>query len=232
MTNPKTYLVTGAGRGIGLELVRQLLAKGENIIATVRDAKKADRLLALERESGGRLRLETLNVDDADSSAAFADRLKGIPIDTLINNAGVLMDAGASLANASLDAVRAQFETNAIGPMRVTQSLLPNLRLSKNASVANISSLMGSIADNKSGGAYGYRMSKTALNMFTKCLANGEPDILAVCFHPGWVKTEMGGSRATTEISDSAAGIIDALSRLKREDTGSFYDFQGRKLPW
>lgn len=232
MTNPKTFLVTGAGRGIGLELTRQLVRRGDQVIATLRNAKKADRLLALEGEAKGLLHIETLDVTDPASAASLAKRLNGTPVDTLVNNAGILQDTDDSIGELNVDAVREQLETNAVGPMLVTQALLPNLRLAVSPAVVNISSLMGSIADNRSGGAYGYRMSKAALNMFAKCMSNEEPDILVVCFHPGWVKTEMGGTQATTEVHDSAAGILNVLGGLKREDTGKFFDFRGKVLPW
>lgn len=232
MANTKTYLVTGAGRGIGLELVRQLLAHGANVIATLRDPKKAEPLLNLEREASGRLRIETLDVGSDESTTSFVRRLQGTAVDVLINNAGILDEANESLDELSVASVQRQLETNAVGPLRITKALLPCLRLSKSPTVANLSSLMGSIADNKGGGAYGYRMSKTALNMFTKSLSIDEPDFTVVCFHPGWVRTEMGGTQAPTEIPESAQGLLKVLGELGKADSGKFYDYRGKALPW
>lgn len=228
-----TCLITGAGRGIGLELTRQALSAGATVIATIRDTRHTPaELQSLERESGGRLRIESLDVNDDASAKALATRLNGVAIDVLINNAGILQDVESPLETLALDAIRQQFDTNTLGPVRVTQALLPHLRKAKSPIVANITSLMGSIADNESGRAYGYRMSKTALNMFTKCLSKDEPGILTVGLHPGWVQTRMGGAGASVPPAESVAGLLKVLSGLRPEDSGAFLDFRGKSLPW
>ena len=124
------------------------------------------------------------------------------------------------------------FDVNAVGAVRVTQSLLPALLKSERPIVANISSKMGSISDNTGGGHYGYRMSKAAMNMFNKSLAVDFPKLIAVCFHPGWVQTEMGGKAAPTSVGESVSGLGELIDKLEPKHSGRFFDFNGEELPW
>lgn len=187
-----TYLITGAGRGIGLELVNQALQRGETIVATVRERNKAQALFALEAAHVGRLEVFDLDVSDGQPITTLAKALAGRAIDRLINNAGLAYWRG--FADSTEADMMEQFRVNAVGPVLMAQAFLPNLRLGKEKKIVNITSLMGSIADNGSGNAYGYRMSKAALNMATKGLSvdlRGD-GIVVLALHPGWVKTAMG----------------------------------------
>ncbi|MBS1961517.1 MAG: SDR family oxidoreductase [Bdellovibrionales bacterium] len=217
-------VITGASRGIGAEFVRVLLAEGHEVHAVTRNA---DRLAEFTKEKN--LHVHAIDLENVAGPETLSRALEGRPIDLLINNAGMYA-TDASLAKLKFDDVRTSFEVNTILPMRVCQALLPNLN--KGAKVAQITSLMGSIADNGSGGSYAYRMSKTALNMFNKCFAIERPDLTTVVLHPGWVQTDMGGKQAPTTPKQSVAGMLKVIGGLKTSDTGKFYDFEGDELPW
>jgi len=225
-------VVTGANRGIGLELVRQCLARGDWVQAGVRALERATELIALSRDGGGRLHVHALDVADEASVRAFAVALPD-PVHLLINNAGV-RSRPDSLMDLDGDDLTRTFQVNAVAALRVTVALLPRLRAAGGAKVANLSSNLGSITDNSWGGAYGYRMSKAALNMATRSLGNDlkDDDILAFALSPGWVQTDMGGSDAPTTVDTSVAGMLAVLARLSQEDTGGFFDFEGKRLPW
>jgi NAD(P)-dependent dehydrogenase (short-subunit alcohol dehydrogenase family) len=201
-----TWLVTGASRGIGLEMVRQLAARGDTAIATARRPEAAGAL----RDLG----VKVLPVDVADDASVRGMRelLGDTPIDVLVNNAGI----------------------NTLGPMRVTQAVLPNLRAGAGKKIAHVTSLMGSIADNSSGGAYAYRASKAALNMFNKNLALelGRDGFICVVLNPGWVKTDLGGEHAPLAVADSVRGLLRVLDDVVAADNGTFINHDGRRLPW
>jgi len=222
-----TWLVTGANRGIGLEMVRQLVARGDTAIAT---ARRPDDAAAL-RDLG--VKLLPLDVADGASVRRMRELLGDTPIDVLVNNAGVA-GPGRNIADLDLDAVRATLEVNTLGPMRVTQALLPNLRDGTGKKIAHVTSLMGSIADNGSGGAYGYRASKAALNMFNKNLSLelGREGFICVVLNPGWVKTDLGGERAPTAVDDSVRGLLRVIDQVVADDNGTFINHDGRRLPW
>ena len=228
---PRTFVVTGANRGIGLEYVRQLLARGERVIATAREPEKAVELRALETD---RLEILPLDVTSRESVDAFAGALGGRAVDVLINNAGTASPWGQGLEEVDLDEMRRDFEVNALGPVRVTRALLPALRKSAHPVIAHTTSKMGSIADNTSGGSYGYRMSKAALNMFNKSLSQDPAVRGAICvvLHPGWVQTRMGGAQAPTPPEESVRGLLQVLDSLTPEHDGKFLDFRGREIPW
>ena len=218
------WIVTGANRGIGLELVRQLVESGEDVIATARRPEAAEELVAT-----GCMVLP-LDVCDADSVAAFAEALGSEPVDVLLNNAGMAVrDRLGSLDYAGMAAA---FDTNAVGPLRVTEAVLP--RLGEGSRVVNVSSRMGSIGDNSSGGAYAYRMSKTALNMATSCLALDLADrgVAVVTVHPGWVKTDMGGPNALIETAECATALLGTIRGLSQGDSGRFVDRDGGDIAW
>jgi NAD(P)-dependent dehydrogenase (short-subunit alcohol dehydrogenase family) len=222
-----TWLVTGANRGIGLEMVRQLTARGDTAIATARKPEEAGAL----RELG--VKVLALDVADAASVRGMREQLGDTAIDVLVNNAGV-GGPGRVLADLDLEAVRRTIDVNTLGPMRVTQALLPNLRAGQGKRVAHITSLMGSIADNGSGGAYGYRASKAALNMFNKSLSLelGPAGFVCVVLNPGWVQTDMGGQHAPTPVADSVRGLLRVIDALVPADNGTFINHDARRLPW
>ncbi|MGZ3473492.1 MAG: SDR family oxidoreductase [Polyangiales bacterium] len=220
-------VVTGANRGIGLEIVRQCVARGDEVFAGARDPDKAHDLLAL------RAAVFRCDVADDASVRAFAFAVEG-PLDVVINNAGVTGHLASFEAFDVDDALRT-FSINALGPARVTRAFLPHLRRGKTKKVLSITSGMASIEDNRSGGAYAYRMSKAALNMMNRSLAvdvRGE-GITCCVINPGWVQTSMGGKSAPTPVADSVRGILARLDEMTLEDSGSFLDWQkGKRWPY
>lgn len=217
-----TFLVTGANRGIGLEFCRQLVERGDEVIATAR--QPAPELVAL----GVRV-LAGIDVASEESVAELARELEGVSLDVLINNAGIL--TSDSLETLDLEAIRDQFEVNALGPLRVTRALRENLR--DGGRVAILTSLMGSLSDNGSGGYYGYRMSKAAVNVVGVNLGHDlrEREISVVLLHPGMVATEMTGGRGISP-SQSVSGLLERLDTLGIEQSGTFWHTDGRQLPW
>jgi NAD(P)-dependent dehydrogenase (short-subunit alcohol dehydrogenase family) len=215
-------LVTGANRGIGLEITRQLAESGWEVIAACRHRSP-------ELEALG-VRIEALDVSDDASVQALGERLRGVQLDLLINNAGILH--GDGLDPLELDEIRRQFEVNALGPLKVTAALLDNLR--EGSKVAIVSSRMGSIGDNTSGGSYGYRMSKAAVNAAGVSLSHDLRDrgITVLLIHPGYVKTALTGGRGLLEPSESARGVLALIERARLEDSGSFFHVDGSRLPW
>lgn len=223
----KTVLVTGANRGLGLEFARQYAAEGWQVIGTARDPQDAAELEATGAE------VLQLDVADADSVAALAAALEGRPIDLLINNAGIFPRV-SSLAEVDFADVERTYAVNTIGPMRVTKSLLPNLRLGEGKKIVSITSGLGSISDNTGGNFYGYRGSKAALNMFTRTLAAELRDegFSCVVISPGWVRTDMGGPNANLSPAESVAGMRKVIESLGPEDSGTYRNWDGGTLDW
>lgn len=216
-------LVTGANRGIGLELCKQLAGRGDEVIAVCR--KSSAKLAAVG------VRVETgVDITSSEDLQALANRCKGQSIDVLINCAGIL--ESTSLDSLDIDSIRRQFEVNAIGPVLVTNSLLPLLQ--SGSKIAIITSRMGSIADNDSGGSYGYRMSKCAVNMAGKSLAIDLRDrgIAVVLLHPGWVRTEMTGNTGLLDADESARTLIERIDGLDLAGSGGFWHQNGEALRW
>ena len=218
-----TTLITGANRGIGLELCRQLSDRGDTVIGACRTPGDALTELGIRVESG-------VDMADGDAIERMALRLEEHPIDTLILNAGVLKRT--SLERLDIDCIRNQFEVNSLGPLRVVHALLDNLKAG--AKVAVITSRMGSIGDNDSGSHYGYRMSKAAVNMAFKSLSiDLQPHGIAVTvLHPGWVRTDMTGHQGLCDTPESAEGLIARIDELTLETTGGFWHQNGNMLPW
>lgn len=218
----KTALITGANSGIGLELAKQLQDDGYKVIATCR--KSSLKLDALNCQ------VETdVDVTSSESIKQLVKNLKGVKIDVLVNNAGYMKTTG--LDNLDFDAMRDQFEVNTLGPLRVTTNLLSNL--TKGSKVVIITSRMGSIKDG-SGGQYGYRMSKTAVNMVGNSLAKDlkEQGIAVALLHPGYVRTNMTGNQGLIDTGESAKGLIQRINGLNIENTGGFWHEDGTELPW
>jgi NAD(P)-dependent dehydrogenase (short-subunit alcohol dehydrogenase family) len=222
-----TVLITGANRGIGLEFARQYQAKGYEVIATARRPEEAKELKSLK------VRVEPLDVTDPQSVSALSKKLAGHPIDLLINNAGVLLDRDSSLETLDFDDLTYSFAVNAAGPMRMSQALLPNMRAGKLKRIVHISSQMGSIQNN-SGGSYTYRASKAALNQLNKTMSMelGKEGFVSVVMHPGWVRTDMGGSMATYTPEQSARAMIGVIDKFDNRSNGRFVDLHGNELPW
>ena len=219
----KTVLVTGANRGIGLELCRAFAARGDKVIAVCRHSSS-------ELADLGVRTIADINVTDERSIASLARSLHGTRIDVLLHNAGILR--AESLGSIDYDSIRAQLETNALAPLRVTEQLLP--LLAPGAKIALMTSRMGSIADNTSGSMYGYRMSKAALNMAGASLARDleAKGFAVVILHPGYVRTEMTGGHGNVEPREAAQQLVARIDELTLATTGRFLHASGEVLPW
>lgn len=218
-----TTVITGASRGIGLELTRQAAARGDDVIAVCRKPSAELEALDVRVESG-------IDVSVQEDVDRLAGRLPDASIDVLINNAGIL--SRQSLEDLDFDAIRRQFEVNSLGPLRVTATLRGKLR--NGAKVAIVTSRMGSVADNTSGSHYGYRMSKAAVNMAGVSLARDlkDRDISVILLHPGYVNTDMTNHTGNVEPADAAAGILQRIEELDLDATGTFRHASGEALPW
>ncbi len=218
-----TWVVTGTNRGIGLEIAKQLKARGEQVIAACRKSSKELDALGVEVVPG-------VDVSSGDAGDVLLGALGTRPIDVLVNNAGVLVPE--SLETIDPDALRKQYEINAVGPVRLTRALLP--KLGKGAKIALISSRAGSIGDNGSGGMYGYRMSKAALNMAGVSLARDltPRGVMVAILHPGFIRTEMTGGNGNDDPPVAARGLIARIDELTPARSGRFFHANGEELPW
>ncbi|WP_416668572.1 SDR family oxidoreductase [Egbenema bharatensis] len=218
------YLITGANRGIGYEFCRQLQARGDTVIAVCRSASDELQALGVRIEAG-------VDITSDRSVADLCDRLQGLSIDGLINNAGIL--ERVTLEKLDFESIRKQFEVNALGALRVTHALLPNLK--SGSKVILMTSRMGSIDDNTSGGSYGYRMSKVALSMAGKSLSHDlkSSGIAVAILHPGLVQTRMTNFTSggiTPEVA--VKGLLQRIDELNLDNTGTFWHSNGEVLPW
>ncbi|MDH3266173.1 MAG: SDR family oxidoreductase [Gammaproteobacteria bacterium] len=217
-----TVLVTGCNRGIGLQLCLQLLERGDDVIGVCRTA--SDELQATRTRI-----IAGIDVADGASISALQSALADEPIDILINNAGILR--GDALGDLNYDAMLEQFRVNTLGPLRVTEALLDNL--SAGSKVAIVTSRVGSIEDNSSGGYYGYRASKTAVNMIGTNLKHDllPRGIAVALLHPGLVATDMTGGQGISP-ENSARGLIQRIEDLNLSNSGGFWHAEGYVLPW
>ena len=231
-------LVTGANRGIGLEFVHQLLARGDRVIATARHPGKANALNALAGEHPGRLHILPLDVADPRAIAELQRELLLVSddserdrLDLLVNCAGVL-HSGERFGAVDAAILDDSFRVNAMGPFLLTQALAP--RLADGARVVNITSELGSIGSVTRFGPPSYNISKAAQNMATVLLAAAlrPRNITVVALHPGWVQTDMGGAGATVTPQASVSGLLHTIDRLQLADSGHFLDWKGKPLPW
>ncbi len=228
-----TVFITGTTRGIGLELTRQFLDAGSDVFATARDPGSDD-LQSLKAVRGDQLQLLALDVTDNVQIAKVAATLAGQPLNLLINNAGLFRSKSDDAESLSHETWLQEFHVNAVAPFMVTRALRENLAAADDALVAMISSKMGSMSDNTSGGAYGYRSSKAALNAVTVCLARDLADdgTRVVALHPGWVRTDMGGSNAPVDAPASASGLKKVMLGIDAAQNGGFFDYTGAPIPW
>lgn len=226
-----TVVITGANRGLGLEFARQYRADGWRVIAGVRDPGRATDLKAV-----GGVDIRPFDAADPASIQAFGAGLAGEAVDLLINNAGVMGPFPERQNRESIDAAAwADVQRiNGLGPVLTTLALLPSLTKAAKPVVGIVTSKMGSIAENTSGGYYAYRMSKASVNMGAKCLSLDLADkgVPVVVLHPGWVQTDMGGPQAPVTPPDSIAGMRRVLAGVDMSRTGRFYDFTGEEIPW
>ena len=224
-----TVLVTGANRGIGLEFVRQYAADGWRVHAACRDPDKAVELKGIK----GDVRLHRLDVTNEGQINALEVALAGEPIDILVNNAGV-RGMGDSFGSTEVAGWLETLRVNAIAPVRVSEGLITNLERGQRKLIVNITSKLGSVAENSSGGSYAYRSSKAALNMAARSMSvdlKGR-GITVVVFHPGWVQTDMGGSGAPVTPSESVSGMRAKIAKLSAADSGHFFNYTGQPIPW
>ncbi len=221
-----TLLITGANRGIGLELAKQYQASGHQVIAVCRQSSdELDKIKGIRVEAG-------IDVTHGDDLEALAKRLEGVELDVLINNAGLLVGSSLVGIEQELDAYRQQFEINTLAPLRVTSALLGSLKAG--SKVIIITSRMGSVADNTSGGQFAYRISKAGVNSAGVSLAHElKPKGIAVgLLHPGYVKTGMTQHTGHIEPDEAAANLMERIEELDMASTGSFRHANGDPLPW
>ena len=240
-TSSRQALVTGANRGIGLEFVRQLLARGDRVVATCREPGKAAVLNTLAGEHPGRLHVLPLDVAEPKAHAQLArelplvlgevgDRGEGT-LDLLVNNAGVL-HSGERFGALGAAHLEHSFRVNAMGPLLLSQALAP--LLADGARIANLSSQLGSIGNLGRFGTPSYNISKAAQNMATGLLAKAlsERDIVVLALHPGWVQTDMGGEDAEIAPAAAVRGLLATIDGATSASSGGFFDWQGERMPW
>jgi NAD(P)-dependent dehydrogenase (short-subunit alcohol dehydrogenase family) len=225
-------LITGANRGIGLEFARQYLADDWQVYASCRDPSSALRRMA--DGSGGRLQVLSIDVGDLASVKSAAIELQGNQIDLLLNNAGIGGPRGQTIGNIDYETWRHVLDVNTLGPMRVAEAFVDNVARSERKLLVTLTSGMGSIGDNASGGAFAYRSSKAAVNMVMRSLAIdlAPRDITCVVINPGWVQTDMGGSHARLTAAESVAAMKRLIDKLGPAQSGKFFNYDGREYAW
>lgn len=230
MTN---VLITGANRGLGLGFVKSFLAKNVNVICTTRNIPGSKELLECKKKHPKNIEILELDLLGENSENTLSDLLSDKPIDIFINNAGV------GNSNQRFGVVSSQpwvevLKVNLIAPLTVTQSIIENIKKGSDKKIYFLSSQLGSIQDNTSGGMYIYRSSKTALNQVVKSLSvDLKPmGITVISLHPGWVKTDMGGPNAPVSIDESIKGMMKVIDTTDIRNTGTFLNFDGQGLPW
>jgi NAD(P)-dependent dehydrogenase (short-subunit alcohol dehydrogenase family) len=227
----ETIVITGANRGIGLELSRLFLQAGKQVVAACRRPDMAEDL----RNLTGALEIYQLDASSGASIGAFAEQLKGRSIDVLINNAGVYGGQQQGLADMDYAEWLRTFEINTLAPLHLAASLLPNLKLAKRPRIVTVSSQMGAFnVPGMGGGMYAYRSSKAAVSKVMQTLAEDlQADGIIVCpVHPGWVRTDMGGAQATLSVEESGGGLFRLIDGLTPAQSGRFWRWDGSEHPW
>ena len=229
-----SVLITGANRGIGLEFARQYLGDGWQVYAACRDPDSASELRRLAQASDHNLRILALDVTNPEPIKAAAAELDGQAIDLLLNNAGVGGTRGQTIGNIDYKAWAKVLDVNTMGPLRVAEAFVDHVARSERKLIVTLTSGMGSIADNTSGGAFAYRSSKAAVNMVMRSLAIdlAPRGITWVVVNPGWVRTDMGGSHATLTPAESVKRLRDLIETLGPAQSGKFFNYDGREYPW
>lgn len=233
----ETFLVTGANRGIGLAVVKVLLAQGDKVFATCRKPGAAEELTVLQKDHPGNLNVVELDADSDPSVKAAAAKVaeKTGQLDVLVNMAGIMLRPhDAKLEDLDFQQIRDTFETNVLGPLRVAKFFLPLLRKSQKARIVNITSGIGSISGTDNPHFYAYGASKSALNKVSRTLALElkKDDITVVALDPGWVKTDMGGPNAWLTPEESSTAIVKTVKGLTMEKTSLFIHNDGKELNW
>ena len=229
-----SVLITGANRGLGLEFARQYLADGWQVYAACRNPASASELRQLAEDSGERMRILAMDVTDAGSVKAAAAELDKQAIDLLLNNAGVGGARGQTIGNIDYEAWAKVLEVNTLGPMRVSEVFVDHVARSERKLIVTLTSGMGSIADNTSGGSIAYRSSKAAVNMVMRSLAIdlAPRGIICVVVNPGWVQTDMGGPNANLTPAESVTRLRHLIENLGPRHSGKFFNHDGRQYDW
>ncbi len=226
-----TILVTGTNKGVGLEITRLLSNRGDRVIACCRRPLEATALSKLE----GNIDIQEVSVGEDESVSQLASRLKGVAIDTIINNAGTMGPEAKRQSALDMDfnGWADAFNINSMGPVRIMQALLPNLKMTESPKVMTVTSQMGALSLDMTS-AHAYCSSKAALNKFMRLASiDLKPDGIAVgLVHPGWVRTDMGGPRAHLSPEESAAGCIEVTDTLSLDNTGGFWKWNGETHDW
>jgi NAD(P)-dependent dehydrogenase (short-subunit alcohol dehydrogenase family) len=227
-------LITGTNKGLGLGLTKSLLDKGYKVFATCRKMAKAKELEALSKTFPNKLKILEVDVVAPNAGESISNFLKDEPIDLFLNNAGTIGSRGQGFGQVTTSDWLEVLQVNLIAPLLISQSIIENISKGSEKKMFFLSSKVGSIADNSGGGMYVYRSSKTALNQVVKSLS---VDLLGnrisvVALHPGWVRTDMGGPNALISIEKSVSGMIGVISRTTLTDTGKFFNYDGKEIPW
>ena len=241
-----TVLITGAGRGLGLEMARQYLADGWQVVAGARSPERCPELQAVKAEANKlEVQLEIVALDVTDHAAidALAEKLRGRPIDVLINSAGTMGAGNFAAQGVSFGKFgRSDFpdweqtlRINTIGPMKLAEAFVTHVAQSEQKKIVSLTSILGSMTKNTIGGLYAYRASKAALNAVMRSLAidlGRKYQIIAIPIHPGWVRTDMGGPRADIDAVTSVSGMRSVIAGLDLAKAGRYWMYNGEELPW
>jgi NAD(P)-dependent dehydrogenase (short-subunit alcohol dehydrogenase family) len=237
-----TTLITGASRGLGLEMTRQYGAEGWRVLACARTPDKSADLRAIAAASSGRITVHALDVADHGQIDALAAALQGQPIDVLVNSAGVMgresfAEKGMAIqrfGQSDYDDWMDTLRVNLFGPMKMAEAFVENVAASEQKKLVTLTSIVGSIGQNTFGGLYAYRSSKAAANSIMKGMALDlkRRGIIALPMHPGWVRTDIGGPRAELDAPAAVASLRKVIAGLTSANSGHFLQWDGRELPW
>jgi len=230
----KSVLITGANRGIGLEHATRYAKSGARVWATARAPQEAEELNALAGAHSGKVTVLAYDASTPGAAVELKRQIGDAPVDLMFANAGGIGGRAQSFGNVDIAAVLSLIQVNALAGLQLAEQFADNVAASERKVMAFQTSLMGSIQDNGSGGYYGYRLSKVALNMIGKGVANDlrARGVISVLLHPGWVQTRMGGASAPVSIQQCVEGQQRILDGLTPAQSGKFFNYDGRELPW
>ncbi|NNJ95714.1 MAG: SDR family oxidoreductase [Gammaproteobacteria bacterium] len=227
-------LITGASRGIGLEMVNYSIEQNWRVFACCRHPQQADRLLSVAKLANGRVSVHVVDMEELATIQALAYELRNEAIDILVNNAGIYGSENNKFGNVDVASWINTFQVNSIAPLKVAEALIEQVRMGERKIIACMTSKMGSMADNGYGNSYIYRSSKAALNAVVKSMSIDlrNDGIKCIALHPGWVKTDMGGPNAEITARESVTHLFNIMLSLGQEDSGRFIDIDGSDIPW
>ena len=230
----RSILITGCSRGLGLEMVKQSVKNGWRVYACCRRPSKAVDLMKVASMVPGQVSVHVMDTAETAQIQALAYELRNVAFDWLINNAGVYGSMDHQFSNTDESDWLKTFQINTIGPMKVAEAFISNLEIGTEKKIATLSSKMGSMDDNSSGGSYIYRSTKAALNAVIKSMSiDLKPKrISAFIMHPGWVRTDMGGPNGEIDSQESVSKMFNIIESASINDSGNFYDIDGSIIPW